>query len=222
MSRFIAGGIFILFLTMLPSHAQATHIQYVSLANVSGAVISYDGEGDTVSSWSWTFDLLADEMFLWELLAPTDHPFDSTPDVETADYTGSYDPAAALHYVTLRIDPNRITGENTSTFIGLAINGIAIDNWENPIRLYNWGVPGDPVSDDYEIASNNYQIMVTLTGLESLLTDESPRFDSIPILNVNLEGCFDTASQVPEPTTILLLGTGLISLAGGARRKMKL
>jgi len=213
MNRCITGAAFLLLTGMLSSPAHATHIQYVDLADVSNANINYNPT--TPDTWTWTFDLINDAMALWEIDTPTSTTGGTTPDVTTADYWGSYDPLYALHYVTLRIDPNHYTGDPTSDFIKLEVNGIEIDDWENPISLYDWGVPGDPVSDEYGIVANDYTIMVTLTGLSTLGNK------TIDITNVNLEGCFDVASPVPEPATMLLFGTGLAGLAGFARKKSR-
>ena len=39
--------------------------------------------------------------------------------------------------------------------------------------------------------------------------------------NLNLEGCFDSTTPVPEATTMLLFGTGLVGLVGSRLRKKK-
>ncbi|MBU4261110.1 MAG: PEP-CTERM sorting domain-containing protein [Proteobacteria bacterium] len=213
MNRCITGAAFLLFTGMLYSPAQATHIQYVDLADTSNANINYNST--TPDTWTWTFDLTTDTMALWEIDTPTSTTGGPTPDVTTADYLGSYDPLSALHYVTLRIDPKNVSGILTSEFIQLEVNGVEIDDWANPISLYDWGVPGDPVSDEYGIVANDYAITVTLTGLAALGNK------TIDITNVNLEGCFDVASPVPEPATMLLFGTGLAGVAGYARKKSK-
>lgn len=76
----------ILFLvSMVCSQAYATHIQYADFADVSDAVIS---NGDT---WTFTFDLKTDNMFLWEIDSPT-NDFGPIPDLATVDDMGSYDP----------------------------------------------------------------------------------------------------------------------------------
>jgi hypothetical protein len=214
MNRCITGAAFLLFTGMLYSPAQATHIQYVDLANVSGANISYDST--TPDTWTWKFDLVNDSMALWEIDTPTSTTGGPTPVGTTPDYWGSYDPLYALHYVTLRIDPNKLGKDKpTSDYIQLLVNGIEFKDWANPIRLYDWGVPGGSVSDAYGIVANDYTVTVTLTGLETL-GDRT-----IDITNVNLEGCFDVASPVPEPATMLLFGTGLAGLAGYVRKKSK-
>ncbi len=193
---------------LLGSQVYASHIQYVDLGDVTDLEI---GAGDT---WTGVFDLTSDSMYLWDLTSPTSTPGGKTPDVSTADSMGSYDPASNLHYVTLRVDPNNFRGSPTSGFIQMTVNGILVADWSNPISLFSWGVPGGSlITDPYGIVANNYIITVTLTGLSTLGSN------SIAIDNVNLEGCFDTVTSVPEPATMFLFGTGLLGLAG-IRRKI--
>ncbi len=211
MIRRVIASIFILLISLTCSQVHAEHIQYVSLADVENLSINYSVTDPT--SWSWTFDLVDDDMYLWQI--GTNYQLGgTTPDVSTTDLIGSYNPLYDLHYVYLRIDPNHFTGESTSSFVQLKVNGTIITDWSNPILLYDWGVPGGSVSDPYNIAELDYTVTVTLTGLETLESN------SINIDNVNIEGCFENASPVPEPATIILLGSGLAGLAG-FRRKFK-
>ncbi len=209
MIRHIALTAFFVLSGLLCSQVQASHIQYVDLGNVTDLEI---GAGDT---WTGVFDLTRDLMYLWEITSPTSTPGGGTPDVSTAESIGSYDPAYALHYVTLRIDPNNTKGSPTSGYVELLINGIPVPSWQNPISIYGWGVPGGSlISDPYGIVASNYIITLTLNGLSTLGTG------SISVTNVNLEGCYDTATAVPEPASLILLGTGLLGLAG-VRRKIQ-
>ncbi len=200
----------ILLLGMACSQAYATHYQYVSLAETTDVSI---GQGDT---WSWTFNLTTDNMYLWELTSPTSTPGGPTPDTSTHQAIGSYDPAYALHYAYLRIDPNKVGGVSTSNFIEVTINGIVVEDWSNPIHVYDWGVPGDPITDPYGIANNNYSFTVELIGLAT------PNSGLIPITNVNIEGCFDKGTPVPVPAAIWLFGSGLLGWLGMAKRKRQL
>lgn len=197
------GFAIVLVLTLACSQAYAAHYQYVSLADTNGLSVE---QGET---WTWTFDLVNDDMYLWELTSPTSTPGGPTPDITTADSIGSYDPLSPLHYAYLRIDPNNILGHPISNFIELTINGIVVSDWSNPIPIYEWG---NPVQDAYGITDNNYSFTVELTGLATL------NGRSLDITNINVEGCFDK-NPVPVPSAIWLFVSGLLGYLGISRRK---
>ncbi|WP_457573557.1 PEP-CTERM sorting domain-containing protein [Desulfolithobacter sp.] len=217
MKNTLMGGLVLLGLLLYGSRARATHIEYVNVADVTNATLQNIGDKLT-----WKFDLVHDAMYLWEIDTHYDSP-NTTPDISTYDFLGSYDPSSDLHYVYLRIDPANIPdppqnqqSDPLSDFLELTINGHDVSNWNsNPLELYNWGEPGGSIEDPYKIATTyNYTFTVTLTVIDALPTAASP----LDITNVNLEGCFD-AAPVPEPATMVLFGSGLAAVAGWTRRK---
>lgn len=215
-------GLALLVLALFCGPVQATHIHFEEYGDTNFTAESI--ENGTFSSdgniWSHTFKLTQDIMSLWDI--DTAHPQANTLFDPQLMYTGRYDPAAALHYVTLRIDPNMIpnpgSGPNSSgnilasTAISLEVNGQTIAGWFDPIRLFDWKTPEGQLEDNYLIIPPTYEINVVLTGLNDLPTTHQ-------LSNVNIEGCFDQAAPVPEPSTLLLLGGGLIGLAGWKRRQ---
>ncbi len=193
--------------------AHATHIQYVDRDSNIGSSGLEITKGST---YSITFDLKHDSMDLWKLAVGSSnaHSINSDPSVTDANYlgTGSYDPAYALHYVYLRIDPNRVWGHYTYKYLTLEVNEYKISDWSNPIKLYDWCTTSGcgcgcgcscSISDPYQIADKDYSVTIKLTNHSC---------KNITITNINIEGCFD-AAPVPEPGTVFLFITGLAGLA---------
>lgn len=178
----------------LSTNAQAIHINYMDYSDIGINNPLLLSAGDT---YEYTFDLTTDAMEL--------------TDIETATYLGigSYDPATALHYSYLRIDPNNM-GANAGSLEVLVNGNVIGTEWLNPITLYDWGIPGAPIYDPYGVAAANYRITVGFNVL-----------DDIEIRNINLEGCFDSATPVPEPATMLLFGSGIAGLAGARLRRKR-
>ena len=63
-----------------------------------------------------------------------------------------------------------------------------------------------------------YKFMIDITGLNWNLSDLGFHWAAATCANDVIEG---SAAPVPEPATMLLLGTGLLGLAGFGRRKFK-
>lgn len=208
---FIAAALLYVF----PGFACATHIHYeYDAVGLPSFPIANIGQ-----PWIYTFELTQDDMLLWDVDTTTLLP-DGSYDRNNIDFYGSYDTSLALHYVTLRIEPNRYPpqGSDTSNYVELRVNDILISNWGNPIELYDWGVPGGSLSDEYGIKASGFEVKVELTGLSNLSNLAASKLP-LDITNVNIEGCFGPAALVPEPSTLLLLGSGILGLAVWSRRK---
>ena len=221
----------ILLAFLIPSQTYADHIHYINIADETpddGDLGVLLGKGE---SWSYTFDLEYDDMYLWTINSPTTLTHSTAPDINDINSeteTGKYNSSDKLHYISLRIDPNNtkksilkkipgaVTDKSTSSYVSLMVNDIPIDDWSNRIDIYGWGVGRKSFYNDYGIGSDGtYTVKITLTGLDTL-GDKC----KIPITNVNLEGCFEKCTSVPEPATMLLFGLALTSLSI-CRRKLK-
>ena len=132
-----------------------------------------------------------------------------------------FDPTGNHKYNVYRIDSS--TDVETAVFYNY---GTGISNQaSNPIELTNpnsltIAYTGDLVFVEKDVVDDKYHLAVDIGFLlqDGWAGDEFISHFSMQCGNDNLMG--KGTAPVPEPTTIFLLGTGLIGLAGVCRKKL--
>ncbi len=102
----------------------------------------------------------------------------------------------------------------TDFFLAQAVTGIAIES-EDGVWAHDY-TNGDGSNQFY----SNSDLSLTLGSATNLPFSDANGFFSPRVWNGTIEYTAG-AAPIPEPTTILLLGTGLVGVAGAARRKKK-
>ncbi len=182
----------------------ATHIHFEDYGDADIAF-------DTLDEYTWTFDLEVDLMELWVL--PDDYVQNQSYDFEVnpseyEDSTGSMDVEDILHYAYLTIkfiDVNDGRMDSDYETVDLVLD---LDTLWDEYAISQGGTGNIDVTS---YLYDDHMLDVTITALSGSFTVDF----------LDLSGCYEDVAPVPEPATMLLFGSGLVGLAGFARKKSK-